>query len=91
MAVSALRAFQIFQIAGGTNQQPQISALIGKNTSYVGAQKSGRASDENFQQQFSSCQVRCSSSLSPDAFSGCRALTEHLKYCELTSQPKFGG
>lgn len=44
---------EIFQIAGGADEQAQVCALVRQSAGHVRAKESGSACEENFQEQFS--------------------------------------
>ena len=46
-------AFDVLEIAGCTNQEAEIGTLPGENAGNVGAEESGSASEEEFQEGFS--------------------------------------
>jgi hypothetical protein len=48
-----VKPLKIFKIAGRTDEQAQLRALLGENAGDVGAKESGSASNESFQNEFS--------------------------------------
>jgi hypothetical protein len=47
------KAFEVFQITGGADEQAKLCAPFRESAGDVGAEKSGGACEENFQKQFS--------------------------------------